>query len=171
MAEDDLDLLLKWNNDPEVLYWAEGDDVTSRTLPEVQELYCSVCRDAFCFIIEADGAPVGECWLQEMNVTRILEQHPGLDCRRIDLLIGEKQLWGQGIGTETIRLLTQFGFVQQSADALFGCFVADNNPRSYRAFQRVGYQIFQTLECDPDSKSRLEYTLRLTREAYFAEAG
>jgi RimJ/RimL family protein N-acetyltransferase len=171
MTEGDWDTLLKWNNDPEVLYWAEGDDVTSRTLQEVQELYCSVCQNAFCFIIEAAGTPVGECWLQEMNVARVLEGHPGLDCRRIDLMIGEKGLWGQGIGTETIRLLTQFGFAQQSADALFGCFVSGNNPRSYRAFQRVGYQIAETLECDPGSKSRFEYTLRLTREAYFAEAG
>jgi RimJ/RimL family protein N-acetyltransferase len=168
MTEGDWDLLLKWNNDPDVLYYAEGDDITSRTLQEVQDLYCQVCRTAFCFIIEAcatpdAGAPVGECWLQEMNVTRILQQHPGLDCRRIDLMIGEKQLWGQGIGTETIRLLTRFAFQQEGADALFGCFVADNNPHSYRAFQRVGYQIVETIECDPGSKPRFEYTLRLTR--------
>jgi RimJ/RimL family protein N-acetyltransferase len=166
MAEDDWDLLLKWNNDPDVLYWAEGDDITSRTLHEVQDLYRTVSRTAFCFVIEVGDVPVGECWLQEMNVTRISERHPGLDCRRIDLMIGEKGLWGQGIGTEAIRLLTDFGFRQQSADALFGCFVSDNNPRSYRAFQRVGYQIIETRECDPGGKSRFEYTLRLTREAY-----
>jgi RimJ/RimL family protein N-acetyltransferase len=167
MTEGDWDLLLKWNNDPDVLYWAEGGDVTSRTLQEVQDLYRTVSRTAFCFVIEAVGVPVGECWLQEMNVARILEQHHSLDCRRIDLMIGEKQLWGQGIGTETIRLLTDFGFRQQSADALFGCFVNDNNPRSYRAFQRVGYHIIETLVCDPGRKSRFEYTLRLTRRAYF----
>jgi RimJ/RimL family protein N-acetyltransferase len=166
MTEGDWDLLLKWNNDPGVLYFAEGDDITSRTLQEVQDLYCTVCRTAFCFIIKAAGVPVGECWLQEMNVARILKQRPGLDCRRIDLMIGEKHLWGQGIGTEAIRLLSHFGFTRQSADAIFGCFVADNNPRSYKAFQRVGYQIIETLECSPGSKSRFEYTLRLTREAY-----
>ena len=84
-------------------------------------------------------------------------------------MIGEKGFWGQGIGTETIRLLTQFGFTEQSADALFGCFVAGNNPRSYRAFQRVGYQIVETIECEPGKKSSLEYTLRLTRKADLAE--
>jgi RimJ/RimL family protein N-acetyltransferase len=166
MTEGDWDLLLKWNNDPDVLTFAEGDDITSRTMQEVQDLYCTVCQNAFCFIIEAAGVPVGECWLQEMNVARIVEQHPDLDCRRIDLMIGEKHLWGQGIGSETIRLLTDFGFTRQAADALFGCFVAGNNPRSYKAFQRVGYQIVETLECAPGSKSRLEYTLRLTRETY-----
>jgi RimJ/RimL family protein N-acetyltransferase len=166
MTEGDWDRLLRWNNDPDVLYWAEGDDITSRTLQEVQDLYRTVSRTAFCFVIEAGGVPVGECWLQEMNVARIAEQHPGLDCRRIDLMIGEKQHWGQGIGTEAIRLLSEFGFTRQTADALFGCFVTDNNPRSYRAFQRVGYQLFETLECDPGRKSRFEYTLRLTREAY-----
>jgi len=36
MTEGDWDLLLKWNNDPDVLYRAEEDDITSRTLHEVQ---------------------------------------------------------------------------------------------------------------------------------------
>ncbi len=45
-----------------------------------------------------------------MNIKRILEEHTDLDCRRIDLLIGEKEFWGRGIGTCVIRLLTEFGF-------------------------------------------------------------
>lgn len=166
MIEEDWGLLLKWNNDPEVLYYAEGDDVTSRTLEEVQGLYCQVCQDAFCFVIEADGVPIGECWLQEMNVERILTRYPGLDCQRIDLMIGEKDYWGQGIGTETIRLLTEFGFAQQGADMIFGCFVSDYNPRSRRAFQRVGYEIVGRIDYAPGKKARYDYDLGLTRDRF-----
>jgi aminoglycoside 6'-N-acetyltransferase len=166
MTEADWDILLKWNNDPEVLYYAEGDDVTSRPLEEVQELYSMVCAHAFCFVIEVGGQPVGECWLQEMNLDRILDQYPHEDCRRIDLMIGEKDCWGQGIGTATIRLLTGFGFERQGADRLFGCDVAEYNVRSRRAFQRAGYDIVATNEQGPGCKARLCYDLALTREAF-----
>ena len=58
-------LLLKWNNDPEVLYFSEGDDVQSYDLEQIQEMYRSVSQHAFCFVIETDGKPIGECWLQK----------------------------------------------------------------------------------------------------------
>jgi len=72
MTEDEWDKLLKWNNDPEVLFFAESDDIASYNLEQVQEIYCSVSQNAFCFIIEVDGTPIGECWLQQMNLDRIL---------------------------------------------------------------------------------------------------
>ena len=37
MTERDWDILLKWNNDPEILYYSEGDDVSSHTLERVQK--------------------------------------------------------------------------------------------------------------------------------------
>jgi RimJ/RimL family protein N-acetyltransferase len=165
MTGADWGLLLKWNNDPEVLYYAEGDHIVSRSLGEVQELYCAVCEHAFCFVIEADGQPVGECWLQEMNLDRILNRYPGEDCRRIDLMIGERDHWGRGIGTETIHLLTGFGFEHEHADHIFGCDVADYNVRSQRAFQRAGYEIIAAIEQAPGSKARFCYDLALAREA------
>ena len=53
MTESDWDVLVKWNNDPKVLYYAEGDEVDSRSIDEVQDIYRSTSRRAFCFIIEA----------------------------------------------------------------------------------------------------------------------
>ncbi|NBD36081.1 MAG: GNAT family N-acetyltransferase, partial [Chloroflexi bacterium] len=103
MTEADWPVLLKWNNDPEVLYFSEGDDVGSYSLEQIQMIYRHVSQTAYCFMIEFDGEPIGECWLQEMNLERILEKYPGRDCRRIDLMIGERAFWGQGLGTEVIR--------------------------------------------------------------------
>jgi RimJ/RimL family protein N-acetyltransferase len=169
MTEADWGILLKWNNDPEVLYYAEGEYVTSRPLEEVQELYCAVCAHAFCFMIEVEGQPVGECWLQEMNLDRILNQYPSEDCRRMDLMIGEKDHWGRGIGTETIRLLTEFGFEHEDVDRVFACDVADYNVRSRKAFQRVGYEIVAMIKQEPGNKARYCYDLALTREAFEQE--
>jgi len=166
MNEGDWNVLLRWNNDPEVLYFAEGDDVAGRGLEEIQGMYRRVSQDAFCFIVESDGAPVGECWLQRMNLERILRKRPGLDLRRIDLMIGEKALWGRGIGTRAVRLLTRFGFEEERADAIFACDVADYNPRSLRAFQRVGFEVCETTPQPPGAKARHCHDLMLTRENY-----
>ena len=116
MTEGDWDILLKWNSDPEVLYFSEGDDVTSYSLEDIQGMYRGVSQSAFCFVIELDGRPIGECWLQRMNLKRILKRYPGQDCRRIDLMIGEKDLWGRGLGTDVIQTLTGFGFEEEGAD-------------------------------------------------------
>ncbi len=63
LTEDDWASLLAWNNDPELLQWTEGDAVQARTLEDVQRIYRSISVNAYCFLMELDGEPVGECWL------------------------------------------------------------------------------------------------------------
>ncbi|MBC8444519.1 MAG: GNAT family N-acetyltransferase [Chloroflexi bacterium] len=168
MTEDDWGLLYRWNSDPEVLYYSEGDDVASYTPEQVRDIYCSVCQNALCSIIEADGVPVGDCWLQEMNLERVLIRYPDLDCRRIDLLIGEKQYWGQGVGTEVIRLLTDYAFLEQGVDLIYEPGIADYNVRSRKAFQRVGYQVVKIGEASGE-KAVHEYDLILTRKMFLEQ--
>lgn len=154
MTENDWDILLKWNNISEVLYYIEGDDVTSRTLDDLQSIYRTISQNALCFIIESDGKPIGECWLQQMNLERILQKYPSADCRRIDLMIGETAFWGRGIGTEAISLLTAFAFGHERADYVFGCDVADYNLASQKAFQKAGYQLSEKIEQPPGMKAK-----------------
>jgi RimJ/RimL family protein N-acetyltransferase len=165
----DWDLLFRWNNDPKVLYYAEGDDITSYTLEDIKDLYCSVCAKAYCFIIETDGFPVGECWLQEMNLERVLEKYPDLDVRRIDLAIGEKDQWNKGIGTTVIGMLTEFGFEQENVDLIYEPGIADYNPRSLKAFQKVGFEIVEVIEGEPGQKAKSLTDLVITRDRFLAE--
>lgn len=164
MTEADWDILLEWNSDPEVLYFSEGGDVTSWTLQQIQDILRGVSQNAYVFIAELNGQPIGECWLQQMNITRVLEKHPRLDLRRIDLMIGRKELWGRGWGTKIIELLTRFGFEREQADAIFGLGVADYNPRSRRAFEKNGYVVDETLDLPAGRKARQEYDMMLTRD-------
>ena len=162
MTENDWDMLLAWNSDPEVLYYSDGGDVTAYDLETVQAIYRSISQNAVCFIMEFAGQPVGEGWLQRMNMAHILERYPTLDCRRIDLVIGEKSLWGQGLGTDTIRTLTRFGFEQEGADLIFGL-VSDYNERSRRAFERVGYQIDAEVPEPVGMKAKISVELVISR--------
>ena len=169
LTERDWPLLYRWNSDPEVLYYSEGNDVACYSQEDVQGIYRTVCKAAYCFVIETGGVPVGECWLQRMNIDRILALYPGLDCRRIDLMIGEKAYWGQGIGTETIRLLTEFGFVDLLVNVIHNAHIADYNERSRRAFERVGYRVAAKIIQPPGSKAAYGYDLVLTRDEFLVQ--
>jgi aminoglycoside 6'-N-acetyltransferase len=168
LIERDWDILLRWNSDPEVLYFSEGTDVSSWTLEEVKSIYCTVSQEAYCFIIEFDGKPVGECWLQKMNLPRILARHAGFDCRRIDLMIGEKTYWHRGIGTKTVRLLAEFGFEREKADMVFACDVADYNVASLDMFRNCGFEINASHPQPLGGKAKTCYDLVLRRAKFFA---
>lgn len=168
MTEDDWSILVKWNTDPEVLYFMEGDDVSTWTLEEVQGIYRGVSQTGFYFVAELDGRPIGECCLQQMNLARILEKYPGQDSRRIDLMIGEKALWGQGIGSEMIALLTTFAFEVENADLVFGCDIGDYNPRSLHTFQKMGFQIVDKVKEPDGHKAKYNYDTLITRVQFLA---
>lgn len=169
LTEDDWDLLVRWNNDAEVLFFADSGYVTSYSLEKIHRIYRGVSQKAFIFIIEYNNVPVGECWLQQMNLEWILEKFPGKDIRRIDLMIGEKDFWGKGIGTVAIKLLTEFGFRDDNADLIFGCNIADYNPRSLRAFQKVGYQLLEKVLLPAASKAEWDYFVYMDREIFAEE--
>jgi RimJ/RimL family protein N-acetyltransferase len=165
LIEEDWDILAKWGRDPEVLYFTEGDDVKAYSLEEIQGVYRQTSRNAFCFLAELDGAPLGEGWLQKMNIREISERHPGKDLRRIDLSIGEKRLWGKGWGSKMIALLTGFGFDAENAAAIYGL-VEGHNPRSRRAFEKNGYIMEREKTVPPGGKSAVSWELVLTREMH-----
>ena len=166
MTEDDWNILLKWNSDLEVLFFSDGGELHSHSLEEIQNIYRAVSQNAYCFITEIEAGPIGECWLQEMNLKRILAKYPERDCRRIDLMIGEKNLWGQGIGTEVIGLLTKFGFEVEKSEYIFGCDIADYNPRSLRAFEKNGYHIDAKIKQSPGERAEFGCDLILSRDLY-----
>jgi RimJ/RimL family protein N-acetyltransferase len=165
MTEDDWVMVAKWETDPEILYWADTDPVESRTVKEVQDIFHEVSQHGYCFIIELDGNPIGDGWLQEMNLERILKEYPKLDCRRIELVIGEKELWGRGLGMDVIRTLTRFAFDHEKADMVFGI-LGDYNERSQWAFMKAGYSLVMKLEEPPPSKAKLSYVFGIDKSAF-----
>lgn len=160
MTEDDWDYLLKWNNDPDVMELADQGEFREVELSDIQAIYRWISTHAHCFIIEVDGRPIGECWLQQMNLKRIVDQFPGEDIRRIDLAIGEKELWGKGYGTETIGLLVNFGFSNEKTAAIFAI-VSSDNSRSLRAFQKCGFKRHDLVQFE-DGDSDCDLVVRRT---------
>lgn len=165
MTESDWDILLRWSNDPEVMAFADTGPFKTSTMEESQQIYRWISTHAFCFMIEVDKEPISECWLRQMNLKKIIEQFPSKDHRRIDIMIGKKSFWGLGLGTEAIGLLVDFGFAEQ-ADAIFGV-VAQDNPRSRRAFEKNGFSLHDVVQDAGD----VSYDLMIRKEDGVTEDG
>ncbi|MDE2902961.1 MAG: GNAT family N-acetyltransferase [Chloroflexota bacterium] len=157
LTEDDWDLVVRWWNDPDIAYYADSNE-SKYSLSQVREIVRGISSKAYCFVIEFEGQPVGECWLQDMNLQRILDRNPGLDCRRVPLEI-EKAYWGRGIGTTVIRLLVEFGFETDGADAIFAMEIAGDNPRSRRAFEKSGFELYDTVEQPAGARASVSHDL------------
>ena len=153
LCDEHLPLLYKWNSDPEVLYWSDGGDEQSLNSETVHNIYGKSSRGGFCFVIEANGESIGECWLCKMNLTHISALHPDTtDVRRIDMVIGEKAYWNKGIGTILVGMLTDFAFNAECADVLYGM-VFDFNDRSRRVFEKNGfYEALREPPAEPSEK-------------------
>ncbi len=164
LTEDDWDMVVGWWNDPEIAADADANE-GPYSLGQVQEIMRGISRSAFCFIIEFEGRPVGECWLQAMNLERILRRHPGVDCRRIDIEI-ERTYWGRGIGTAAIRMLVEFGFEREGADAIFAMDVADDNPRSRRAFEKAGFELYDTVPQPSVARASVSHDMIIWSKRY-----
>ncbi|MGI6207087.1 MAG: GNAT family N-acetyltransferase [Anaerolineae bacterium] len=167
LCDDHLPLLYKWNADPEVLYWTEGgeDIVRSYDADTVHQIYGGVSQEGHCFLVEVNGAPIGECWLQRMNLQYVSAMYPGLDVRRIDMAIGEKEYWGRGIGTAFVRMLVEFAFTVEAVDVL-RCFCEDYNVRSQRVWQKNGFRLVMTEALPQPQKGKLQYHYALTRAEF-----
>ena len=166
LSDKHLPYLYKWNSDPEVLYWTEGEDIEAYPPEVVHQIYGSISQNNPCFIVEVNGEIIGECWLQKMNLPDVQAMYPpNTDLRRIDMCIGEKSFWGKGLGTVFVGMLVDYAFCTEQVDVLH-CFCEDYNVRSSRVWEKLGFRLALTEELPQPNKGKLHYHWRLRREEY-----
>jgi RimJ/RimL family protein N-acetyltransferase len=85
------------------------------------------------------------------------------------IVIGEKDVWGQGFGTEATKLVVEEGFDAMGLSAV-RLEVFRHNERAIGAYSRVGFQLTgEHTEWVPRKKTELRVMeMRLTRDAYYA---
>jgi RimJ/RimL family protein N-acetyltransferase len=58
----------------------------------------------------------------------------------LSLEIGPSSRWNRGYGTEALRLMTRFGFLQMGLEKLYlGAY--EGNERALRAYSKAGYRV------------------------------
>jgi len=169
LSDEHLPFLYKWSADPEVLYWTEGGEDIERCYDAntVHAIYGGVSQSALCFLIEVNGEAVGECWLQKMNLANVIAMYPdSTDVRRIDMAIGEKKMWGKGIGTAVIRMLVDYAFTGEHVEILH-CFNEDYNPRARCVWEKLGFSLVLSEDLPQPQKGKLQHHFRLTRNEFY----
>ena len=151
------------NSDPEALRWADSE-AEPYDAEKVRGIWGYVSPMAFCFIVEYDGVPIGDCWLQRMNLPEVQAMYPvGTDVRRIDMSIGRREYWNRGIGTAMIRCLIDFAFGQEKTDVLH-CMCNEEIMRSVRVWEKNGFRL--RAQMPREELDKLENHYVLTREEY-----
>ena len=135
IKKDDLPLFVRWLNDPEVI---RG---TMITLPFSEEdeddWYVNVRkksqeeRPLVIEILTEDGwEAIGNCGLFGFD-WRVRQAEFGI-------LIGAKQYWDQGYGSEALGLILRYGFDTLNLNRI-ALRVFANNPRAIRVYEKAGF--------------------------------
>lgn len=131
LREDELEVMLRWFEDPQVTI-AMGRRFPPG-LPEEREWLERTGRDPNCVMwgIEVDGRLVGSCGIHMIDW---LNQHASTGT-----VIGSREHWRRGIGSEAMALRTEFAFTQTTLRKLNSSYL-ETNPASGRAQARSGYR-------------------------------
>lgn len=136
--KEDIPIFLHWVNDPEV---TENLDLY---LPisqyEEEQWYETMMKrpaSEHIFVIEIKDQsqdhryqPIGTCQFFKID--------PRTRSSEVGIMIGEKNLWDQGYGTETMGLMLQHGFETLNLHRIW-LRVYSKNKRGIRAYEKAGF--------------------------------
>ena len=119
------------------------------------------------FIILVDDMPVGECWLQDMNIPAILEKHPNKNIRRIDMTIFEESFWNKGLGKSINTMLLDLGFNMYDSDIIYAI-TEDYNLRAQKCLLKSGFVFDSKIEHYETAKGKYEYCYIIDKNSFKA---
>jgi RimJ/RimL family protein N-acetyltransferase len=130
----DVRAITRWHNDPEIMalfaltragpeeYWSEWLD---KRLGSQNAIYFG--------IVKKDGDRlIGHIHLEEIYWSHKL-------CRDLGILIGEKDMWSKGYGTEAMELLMRYAFEELGLHRL-ELMTFDFNERGIRVWEKCGFR-------------------------------
>jgi RimJ/RimL family protein N-acetyltransferase len=135
MLKEDAPVLARWNQDLEFTA-RMGSPGEAHSLEMRQEFYDRNARmraDSveFAVLLLATGQLIGFGGLFDISRAMIATLFVG---------IGERDHWGQGLGTEATRLLCEFGFFFRSLHSV-KVEVNGYNRRAIRVYERLGFKL------------------------------
>ena len=129
----DIPAFVRWFNDPEVRQYLAVYMPMSQAQEERWFEAQLEQRDRFIFGIETlDGKLIGNLGL--INIDWKNSQAV------LGIVLGEKEYWGQGYGTDAIRALLSFAFTKMNLNRI-RLSVFDYNERAQRCYRKCGFQL------------------------------
>lgn len=131
VERDDLPLAVVYLNDPEVLVWF--GPLTPMNMEDEIAWYERMRQDQSVvnFAIELDGRYVGGCGLINIDA-----QHRRAE---IGIFVGDKTIWGKGVGSEAMRLVLGYGFDYLNLHRIY-LRAFPENQRAVGIYERLGFR-------------------------------
>lgn len=146
---------VRWVNDPEIARMV--DRVRPVTREEEQTWYRRMLEDPtqVLFAVEMlkEERHIGNCGLKAIDAR----------VRKAELWIylGDKSIWGRGIGQEASRLLVRYGFQSLNLNRIY-LYCPEYNDRALRLYQRCGFKPEGQLREDVFQDGRYWNAVRLS---------
>ncbi len=133
--KDDLPLFMVWINDPDVteglaLYLPMG-------MWEEEEWFSGLSKRSQAERPLTVEIRDGENWRAIGNVS-VFNIDSVAHSAEVGIMLGDKSIWNQGYGTETMRLLLKHGFETLNLNRI-QLYVYAENRRAIRTYEKVGF--------------------------------
>ncbi|MGB6371147.1 MAG: GNAT family protein [Atribacterota bacterium] len=133
IEKEDLIHVRKWSNDPEIRRLT--GEVTSMSQVDankfLERAYSDNTREWFVIVIKENDRVIGEAGLLRMfHAWRTTD---------ISIIIGEKDVWGKGYGTEAILLLIDYAFRRLNFHRV-AIGVVGFNEKAIRFWEKIGFK-------------------------------
>ena len=134
MEPSDAEALWRWNHDPEVMRWMQ--DSHPQSLAQVtrwlgEERGRNEYGDLLLGVeVQADDKLIG--------LVRLHGAEPELGIAELDIYLGEKNYWGKGYATDTVRTVCRYGFDKMRLHKITLTVVTENEA-AWRAYRKVGF--------------------------------
>jgi RimJ/RimL family protein N-acetyltransferase len=134
MKRPDLPLLVKWKNDAEIADLVRGAPINTTYDIENRRYEKGLCEhDAVRLIIETlPGIPIGFITISDID-----KENQKAD---IGMLIGEKEYWDRGYGTDSLVTLLKHLFFDLGFNRI-GLEVFEYNTRAKRVYENIGFRV------------------------------
>jgi RimJ/RimL family protein N-acetyltransferase len=129
----DIPDFVRWFNDPEVRHYLQMFMPMSQAQEERWfEAQLSDTRSHVFGIETLTGKLIGNIGLHGIDWRE--------SCAELGIVIGEKDYWNNGYGTEAIQALLRFAFMEMNLQRV-SLWVYDYNERALHCYQKCGFQV------------------------------
>ncbi len=130
----DIPLLVKWKNDLEIADLVRGGPINTTIEIENRRFERGLGEDdVLRLIIETfSGKPIG--FISLINIDQENRK------AEVGMLIGEKEFWNQGYGTDSLITLLEHLFLGSGFNRI-GLEIFEYNQRAKRAYEKIGFQV------------------------------
>ncbi|HUV35112.1 MAG TPA: GNAT family protein [Candidatus Desulfaltia sp.] len=126
-----IELFTKWMGDPEVTRFLGMTPLSVEQARIYFESITAKQEEYFTILEKMSGRPIGYIFL-----TGILLSHRV--AREMGIVIGEKDCWGRGYGSEATRLILEYGFGELGLYRI-ELLVLDFNVRAKNIYDKLGF--------------------------------